>query len=387
MSLGENPLAEDFVNWADWVRDRVEPKLAKVFPADAKGQPTCCLLLGPHHDVPKPGLPRRDPLALTPSGSPTAPGGRHGSRSTAGPARSTCTSEPGHATAERRSVRRHSEGQFSHVSRLRYLDGSQRTSGSMGRSIGFGRRLYAVLDIDGRIRTYRAPTAEEIEGADAWPSALLDELEETPDGTSPAARRTDGEIAVPPLWQPCLRHRHLPRTLQRPSAVRPRVASARLCGPLMIRCWPKGMQPDRAAAVATYLGLCVDRIADYDSSFCVLGYVTASWSAQHVSRGRRSQWSGTTSRSTRSRTSRAVGTVRSGGSNSQFGTAQRPAPSRRLFSRGDAQQLAFQDGTFDAVIVDPPYYDAIQYGDLSDFFYVWLKRSIGHLYPGVFGRR
>ena len=40
---------------------------------------------------------------------------------------------------------------------------------------------------------------------------------------------------------------------------------------------------------------------------------------------------------------------------------------------------------FDAVIVDPPYYDAIQYGDLSDFFYVWLKRSIGHLHPGVFG--
>ena len=37
------------------------------------------------------------------------------------------------------------------------------------------------------------------------------------------------------------------------------------------------------------------------------------------------------------------------------------------------------------MIVDPPYYDAIQYGDLSDFFYVWLKRSIGHLYPGVLG--
>ena len=30
----------------------------------------------------------------------------------------------------------------------------------------------------------------------------------------------------------------------------------------------EGMQPDRAVAVATYLGLCVDRIADYDSSFC-----------------------------------------------------------------------------------------------------------------------
>ena len=49
--------------------------------------------------------------------------------------------------------------------------------------------------------------------------------------------------------------------------------------------------------------------------------------------------------------------------------------------RGDAQDLPFADGLFDAVIVDPPYYDSFQYGDLSDFFYVWLKRSIGHLYP------
>lgn len=32
-------------------------------------------------------------------------------------------------------------------------------------------------------------------------------------------------------------------------------------------------------------------------------------------------------------------------------------------------------GTFDAVITDPPYYDAIPYSDLMDFFHVWLRRS------------
>jgi putative DNA methylase len=52
--------------------------------------------------------------------------------------------------------------------------------------------------------------------------------------------------------------------------------------------------------------------------------------------------------------------------------------------RGNAQELPFDDGTFDAVVVDPPYYDAIQYSYLSDFFFVWLKRSVGHLYPGLF---
>jgi len=36
------------------------------------------------------------------------------------------------------------------------------------------------------------------------------------------------------------------------------------------------------------------------------------------------------------------------------------------------------------VLTDPPYYDNVPYSYLSDFFYVWLKRSIGHLYPELF---
>ena len=36
------------------------------------------------------------------------------------------------------------------------------------------------------------------------------------------------------------------------------------------------------------------------------------------------------------------------------------------------------------VVTDPPYYDNIGYADLSDFFYVWLRRSLGKLYPDLF---
>ena len=32
----------------------------------------------------------------------------------------------------------------------------------------------------------------------------------------------------------------------------------------------------------------------------------------------------------------------------------------------------------EAIITDPPYYDAIPYSDISDFFYVWLRRSTGN---------
>ena len=49
-----------------------------------------------------------------------------------------------------------------------------------------------------------------------------------------------------------------------------------------------------------------------------------------------------------------------------------------------APLLPYADAFFDAVVTDPPYYDAVPYSDLSDFFYVWLKRTVGPLYPGLF---
>lgn len=36
------------------------------------------------------------------------------------------------------------------------------------------------------------------------------------------------------------------------------------------------------------------------------------------------------------------------------------------------------------VSTDPPYYDNIGYADLSDFFYVWMRRSLRHIYPTLF---
>src|SRR5579885_1982149 len=51
---------------------------------------------------------------------------------------------------------------------------------------------------------------------------------------------------------------------------------------------------------------------------------------------------------------------------------------------GNAASLPLESGTAACVVTDPPYDDAISYGDLSDFFYVWLKRSIGSQFPEVF---
>ena len=45
------------------------------------------------------------------------------------------------------------------------------------------------------------------------------------------------------------------------------------------------------------------------------------------------------------------------------------------------------DSSVDAVVMDPPYYDNVMYAELSDFFYVWLKRTAGHVFPDLFRLR
>jgi putative DNA methylase len=42
------------------------------------------------------------------------------------------------------------------------------------------------------------------------------------------------------------------------------------------------------------------------------------------------------------------------------------------------------DNSVDAIITDPPYYGTIQYAELSDFFYVWMKRTLGDIFPDLF---
>jgi putative DNA methylase len=51
-------------------------------------------------------------------------------------------------------------------------------------------------------------------------------------------------------------------------------------------------------------------------------------------------------------------------------------------SSGEKEQ--FSEKSISVVVTDPPYYDAIAYADISDFFYVWLKRMLGDLFPTNF---
>lgn len=377
---GENPLAEAFNKWAAWIRKQVEPKLAKVFPTDESGRRPAVYFWARTMMCSTPTCRAEIPLLSSYWLANQArrsvwvevdgrPGRIHLSVRTGQPPTGV---DPSNGTVRGSSVTCPGCGASTIAKDVR----------EYGRTIGFGRRMYAVLDIDGRQRTYRAPRSDEIEGADTLATALLDDLEETPDGTSALPdepmmksqyRRYGNLVYGIDTFRGLFNDRQLYVLGSLCEAVR--AAHSEMLA--------QGMATDLATAVATYLGLCVDRIADYDSTFC-LWATTADKIAHTFTRQAIAMvWEYPEINPLANVSGCWDGAVRWIELTIRNLSASSPAPA--TVQRGDAQHLPFDDGTFDAVIVDPPYYDAIQYGDLSDFFYVWLKRSIGHLHPTVLG--
>ena len=52
--------------------------------------------------------------------------------------------------------------------------------------------------------------------------------------------------------------------------------------------------------------------------------------------------------------------------------------------RASATTHPLPDDAAQCFFSDPPYYNAVPYADLSDFFYVWMRRTVGSLYPDLF---
>ena len=63
----------------------------------------------------------------------------------------------------------------------------------------------------------------------------------------------------------------------------------------------------------------------------------------------------------------------------------RAVPTKEVTVESADLLLSLGDGSVDAIVFDPPYYDNVSYAELSDFFYVWLKRTAGYVYPHWFG--
>jgi putative DNA methylase len=142
-----------------------------------------------------------------------------------------------------------------------------------------------------------------------------------------------------------------------------------------------GGVPEYADAVATYLGFVVSRATDYSSAIC-------SWhSGRELIRN-------TFSRQALPMVWDYAEANLFSDSTGNIGGAldwvievvqQLPAAPAAMVGQRDATAVGTESDHHQMVIsTDPPYYDNIGYADLSDFFYVWLRRSLAPTYPDLF---
>lgn len=132
-----------------------------------------------------------------------------------------------------------------------------------------------------------------------------------------------------------------------------------------------------ADAVATYLGMASSKLADLNSTI-VNWYVSRESTSSTFSRqALPMMWDfaevhvlGENTGSFQNTLKMLAGSLAS--------TAAGPSPV--------VKQSAAQDTDMSAALIstDPPYYDNVGYSDLSDYFYVWLRRSLRSIYPELF---
>jgi putative DNA methylase len=155
------------------------------------------------------------------------------------------------------------------------------------------------------------------------------------------------------------------------------------------------MDAERAAAVETYLALALDKAANYNSRLCRWNpsrQVIASTFGRH-------DFSFTWSHAEFDASANLVpwyiaqvvdaytelAELAAPAQYPLWGERGRPPVERLGVWQGPAASLEhLPDGSVHNITFDPPYYDNVMYAELSDFFYVWLKRSAGHLFPRFF---
>lgn len=144
----------------------------------------------------------------------------------------------------------------------------------------------------------------------------------------------------------------------------------------------EGYMKETAKIITTYLAFVVDRFIDYNSSLCVWA-VSGEFIAHTFGRQALPMvWDYFELSSCSSATGSwrsAVNWIVKVIEHCSFDSI-----TETKITQGSASSLIYEDNYFDAVFTDPPYYNNVPYSDLSDFFYVWLKRSIGNLYPELF---
>jgi adenine-specific DNA methylase len=136
--------------------------------------------------------------------------------------------------------------------------------------------------------------------------------------------------------------------------------------------------PDWVEAICAYLSAALDRVADRGSNLCHWDVSRSSMSGTFQGFKLQMTWDFAESNPIGDSTGGWDGQVAWVAQVAEklcaaLKSAKTPVISVEPF------QCSKGSGPFDVIVTDPPYYDAIPYADLSDFFYVWLKRSLGRV--------
>jgi len=154
--------------------------------------------------------------------------------------------------------------------------------------------------------------------------------------------------------------------------------------------WSKEGAFKYAEAVTTYLAIALLKYADYNS--VVTAWNPGFWGITKVQhtlavRGIAMQWNWSDVNPFNIESPLSVISIVKGymmGAISYLTSAVSGSPSKVRVLLDDATVLGKLDSNerFDLIVTDPPYYDDVPYAELSDFYYVWLKRALSDVGDG-----
>ena len=135
---------------------------------------------------------------------------------------------------------------------------------------------------------------------------------------------------------------------------------------------------DYANAISVYLAFAIDKLADYGNSLC--GWNSTNENITHLftRHALPMMWDFVEGNPFGPMLdfAKLCGSVASGLSTTGIGGSG-------LASQADASSITFPSKDI-VISTDPPYYDNVPYADISDFFYVWLRKTMKDVFPELF---
>jgi putative DNA methylase len=231
-----------------------------------------------------------------------------------------------------------------------------------GREGGLGTRMMAVVAEGNRERIYLAPDAlhEEAAGVSAPDDVPTGELFDWP-----------GRINVYRYGMTKFSDLFTGRQLRALTTFSDLVAEVRE------QVIADGASADYADAVATYLGMAISKLADRGSTIVTWFLGRESTRNTFARQAIPMTWDFVEPNQF------ADGTGSWRGAVNWTAEALTGVPAFGEVGRAETADASSRSYAGAVISTDPPYYDNIGYSDLSDFFYVWLRRSLRHIHPGL----